>query len=180
MHWTTKRLFMAVLLMALPFSDLLPTAPAPVGFVGEAAAIIGAPLTPFSYAGCRPAHHPARGGGERHVGRSRVAHRRRERLFGARPAAAYGYGRSTGQFSACRSTSAREHLEGLAGGAASRVPKAASNTTTAVASTTGRPSRETTLSTWCRAPENRRFRHRRARGDVFPLSPAGSAAAARR
>lgn len=51
MHWTTKRLFMAVLLMALPFSDLLPTAPAPVGFVGEAAAIIGAPLTPFSYAG---------------------------------------------------------------------------------------------------------------------------------
>jgi hypothetical protein len=51
MHRTTKRLFIAVLLMALPFSALMPAAPAPFGFVGEAAAIIGAPLTPFSYAG---------------------------------------------------------------------------------------------------------------------------------
>ncbi len=51
MHTTAKRLFMAVVLAVFPFSDLLPTASVPVDFVDEAAAIIGVPFSPLSYAG---------------------------------------------------------------------------------------------------------------------------------
>jgi hypothetical protein len=51
MNATVKRLFMAVVLAVLPVSDLLPTGGVPVGFVDEAAAIVGVPLSPLSFAG---------------------------------------------------------------------------------------------------------------------------------
>jgi hypothetical protein len=51
MNKTRKLALLGLSAAALSFADLAPEAPLGVGFVREAAAIIGAPLTPMSYAG---------------------------------------------------------------------------------------------------------------------------------